>query len=145
MYRKSFIFSVISILIFSVFFFSGSTVSAQPAPRGHHRGPLFVEDLGMIPDPVQPGQQVRFRAKIRNDGNPIRATLRLQDKDQVIAELNDVFLNHGTFDYWFLQAPYQFERFDHCFTVVVDVERTRQRVDAAREFCAKPWGWTLRP
>jgi hypothetical protein len=142
---KSFIFSVISILISSLLFFSGFTVSAQPAQRVPHIGPLFVEDLRLLPDPVQPGQQVRFCAKIRNDGNPIRANIRLQDKDQVVGELNDAFLNHGTFDYWFVQAPYQFQRFDHCFTVIVDVERTRYPVDATREFCAKPWGWTLRP
>ena len=142
---KSFILGVISILISSLLFFSGCTVSAQPGPRPPHMGPLFVENLRMVPDPAQPGQEVRFCANIRNDGNPIRANIRIQDRDRVAAELNDVFLNHGTFDYWFVQAPYQFQRFDHCFTVIVDVERTRYRVDAAREFCAKPWGWTLRP
>jgi hypothetical protein len=108
-------------------------------------GPLFIEDLGMVPDPAQPGQEVRFRAKIRNDGNPIRANIRIQDRDEVVAQLDDASLNHGTFDYWFLQTPHKFQRLDHCFTVVVDVERTPHRVDAAREFCAKPYGWSLRP
>jgi hypothetical protein len=37
------------------------------------------------------------------------------------------------------------KRFDHCFIVVVDVERTLRRVDGARQFCAKPKSWTLRP
>jgi len=27
----------------------------------------------------------------------------------------------------------------------VDVERTPYRVDAAREFCARPFGWSLKP
>ena len=113
--------------------------------RAPRKGSLFVENLRMVPDPVQPGQEVRFRAKIRNDGNPIRANIRIQDRDQVVAQLNDASLNHGTFDYWFLQTPHKFQRLDHCFTVVVDVERTPHRVDAAREFCAKPYGWSLRP
>jgi len=113
--------------------------------RAPRVGPLFIEDLGMFPDPAQPGQEVRFRAKIRNDGNPIRAHIRIQDRDQVVAQLNDASLNHGTFDYWFLLTPYKFQRLDHCFTVVVDVEKTPYRVDAAREFCARPYGWTLRP
>jgi hypothetical protein len=113
--------------------------------RAPRVGPLFVEDLGMVPDPAQPGQEVRFKAKIRNDGNPIRANIRIQDKDQVVAQLNDAFINRGTFDYWFLRAPHRFQRFDHCFTVIVDVEKTPYRVDAAREFCARPFGWTLRP
>lgn len=108
-------------------------------------GPLFVEDLGMWPDPVQPGQEVRFKARLRNDGSPVRANLRIQDRDQVVAQLNDVLLVHGAFDYWFLLTPYQFQRFDHCFTVVVDVERTPYRVDAAREFCARPFAWSLKP
>ena len=29
--------------------------------------------------------------------------------------------------------------------VIADVERTPYRMDAAREFCAKPYGWSLRP
>ena len=113
--------------------------------RAPRVGPLFVEDLGMIPDPAQPGQEVRFRAKIRNDGNPIRADIQIQDKDQVVAKLNDAFIIHGSLDYWFLLTPHKFQRFDHCFTVIVDVEKTPYRLDAAREFCAKPYGWSLRP
>lgn len=108
-------------------------------------GSLFVEDLGMLPDPVLPGQEVRFRARIRNDGTPIRANVRIQDRDQVVAQLNDVFLIRGAFDYWFLFTPYAFQRLDHCFTVVVDVERTPYLVDTAREFCARPYGWSLKP
>jgi hypothetical protein len=113
--------------------------------RAPRVGPLFVEDLGMIPDPAQPGQEVRFWAKIRNDGNPIRADIQIQDKDQVVAKLNDAFIIHGSLDYWFLLTPHKYQRFDHCFTVIVDVEKTPYRLDAAREFCAKPYGWSLRP
>jgi hypothetical protein len=108
-------------------------------------GPLFVEDLDMYPDPVNSGQDVRFKARLRNDGNPVRANLRIQDRDQVVAQLNDVLLPHGAFDFSFPSTRYQFQRFDHCFTVIVDVERTPYRVDAAREFCARPYGWSLRP
>jgi hypothetical protein len=108
-------------------------------------GPLFVEDLDMHPDPISPGQEVRFRAKLRNDGGPIRADLRIQDHDQVVVQLNDVYLPRGHSEFQFPYTRYQFQRFDHCFTVIVDVERTPHRVDAAREFCAKPFGWSLRP
>ena len=108
-------------------------------------GPLFVEDLDMYPDPVNSGQEVRFKARLRNDGNPVRANLRIQDRDQVVAQLNDVLLPHGAFNFSFPFMRYQFQRFDHCFTVIVDVERTPYRVDAAREFCARPYGWSLRP
>jgi hypothetical protein len=108
-------------------------------------GPLFVEDLDMSPDPVSPGQEVRFRARLRNDGFPLRTDIRIQDRDQVVVQLNDVFLPRGHSEFLFPYTRYPFQRFDHCFTIIVDVERTPYRVDAAREFCAKPLGWSLRP
>ena len=119
--------------------FQGWTMTA---PR---IGPLFVEDLDMIPDPVSPGQDIRFRARLRNDGSPIRVDLLIQDRDQIVTKLNDTLLLHGTSEFLFPFTRYQFQRFDHCFTVVVDVEKTPYRVDATREFCAKPYGWSLRP
>jgi hypothetical protein len=51
----------------------------------------------------------------------------------------------GYAEYQFPFSRYTFQRFDHCFTVIVDVERTPYRTDAAREFCVKPMGWTLKP
>ena len=111
----------------------------------HRVGSLFVEDLDIAPDPVSTGQEVRFKARIRNDGNPIRANIRIQDRDQVVVQLNDAFIPRGQSEFFFPHTRYQFQRFDHCFTVIVDVERTPYRLDAAREFCAKPYGWSLGP
>ena len=106
-------------------------------------GPLYVEDLDIYPDPATPGQDIGFRVRLRNDGRPIRGNLRIQDKDQVIVQTGDVSIPRGSSDLRFPQTRYSFQRFDHCFTVVVDVEGTPYAVDAAREFCAKPMGWTL--
>jgi len=111
----------------------------------HRVGPLFVEDLDMSPDPAIPGQDIRFRARIRNEGTPIRADVRIQDRDQIATQLNDVFLPRGRSELLFPYTRYAFQRFDHCFSVIVDVERTPYRVDAAREFCARPYGWSLKP
>lgn len=108
-------------------------------------GPFFVEDLDMVPDPVSPGQDIRFKARLRNDGNPMRVDILIQDHDQIVTQLNDAILPHGTSEFLFPYTRYQFQRFDHCFTVIVDVERTPYKVDAAREFCARPYGWSLRP
>lgn len=108
-------------------------------------GPLFVEDLDMFPDPARLGQEVRFRVSLRNDGIPLRGNIRIQDRDQTVAYLNDVHLPNGYAEYHFPYTRYNFQRFDHCFTVIVDVERSSHRTDAAREFCARPMGWTLRP
>lgn len=108
-------------------------------------GPLFVEDLDMYPDPARPGQEIRFRVRLRNDGIPLRGDIRIVDREQTLIQLNDVQLPSGYAEYHFPFIRYPFQRFDHCFTVIIDVERTPYRADAAREFCAKPMGWTLKP
>jgi hypothetical protein len=107
-------------------------------------GPFFVEDLEMLPDPARPGQDVRFKVRLRNDGRPLRADIRIQDRDETVARLNDVPLSRGYGEYQFPYTRYQLQRSDHCFVVIVDVERTPYRIDATREFCAKPFGWTLK-
>ncbi len=108
-------------------------------------GPFIVEDLDFSPDPAIPGREVRFKATLRNDGGPLRVNIRILDRDQVVTQLNDVQLARGISNFLFPHTPYRFQRFDHCFTVMVDVERTSHRVDAVRQFCAKPMGWTLNP
>ena len=107
--------------------------------------PLYVEDLDTNPDPIIPGQDVGFRVRLRNDGRPIRGNIRIQDKDQVVVQVEDVSIPRGHSDFQFPYTRYTFRRSDHCFTVLIDFERTPYPVDAAREFCAKPMGWTLRP
>jgi len=107
--------------------------------------PVFVEDLRMTPDPAMPGQEIRFRLRLRNDGIPLRTNIRIQDRDQVVAQLNDAFLPRGYAEFNFPFTRYPFQRSDHCFIVIVDVERTPYRLEGVREFCAKPLGWTLRP
>jgi hypothetical protein len=107
-------------------------------------GPLFVDDLDMTPDPAMPGQQVRFRVRLRNDGQAIRGDIRIQDRDQVVARFDNVTINRGRNDIQLPFTNYAFQGSDRCFTVAVDVDRTPYRVDAAREFCAKPLGWTLK-
>jgi hypothetical protein len=108
-------------------------------------GPFFVEDLDMFPDPVKRGQEVRFRARIRNEGIPVRADIQIQDRDQVVTHLEDAHLPSGSTEHYFPFTQYSFQRSDHCFTVIVDIEKTPHRVEAAREFCARQVGWTLKP
>jgi hypothetical protein len=112
-------------------------------------GPFFIEDLEMYPDPVRPKQETRFKVKLRNDGKIVRATLRIQDRDEMVTKLEDVPISRGYGEYQFPYTGYSFQRSDHCFTVVVDVEKKPYQVEATRKFCArqitKPPGWTLQP
>ncbi len=108
-------------------------------------GPIFVEDLEMFPDPAIPGQEIKFKALIRNEGYPIRTNILILDKDQVVTKIIDVFLPSGFAEVYFPYTRYFFQRNDHCFTVFVDFERFPYKVNSKREFCARPLGWTLRP
>jgi len=119
--------------------YSGWTLADQGVRR------LYVEDLAMNPDPVTPGQDIRFKVRLRNDGRPIRGDIRIQDKDQIVAQVENVSIPRGYSDFQFPYTRYTFQALDHCFKVLVDIDRTPYPVDAVKEFCAKPMGWTLRP
>jgi len=106
-------------------------------------GPFLVETLEMSPDPVQAGQEVLFRLRLRNQGSPVRANIRIQSRDAIVAEVNDFRLPQGRSEIEFPHTRYRFEGSDHCFTVLVDVEKTPYPVDAAKQFCAQSVGWTL--
>jgi hypothetical protein len=108
-------------------------------------GPLYVEDLQMYPDPAAPGQEIQFKVRLRNDGRPIRGNVLIQDRDQVVVQIENVAIPNGYSELRFPRSLYALQRFDTCFTVVVDFEKTPYPVDATRGFCAKPTGWTLAP
>lgn len=109
-------------------------------------GSLYVEDLAMYPDPASPGQDIRFKVKLRNDGRPIRGHIQIKDRDQVVAELENAVVLQGVKEYQFPPGKYTFQRSDTCFTVSVDFEQTPLPVDTSgKQYCARPVGWTLKP
>jgi len=109
-------------------------------------GDLGIVQLEMNPDPVREGQGISFQAVVSNlSRHPGRVSLFIKDRDEVVAAVYDVSLRPGENRVVFPRTDYRFHRQESCFTVEVDIEQTRRPVDAAREFCAKPLGWTLRP
>jgi len=123
----------------------GWTLSDRGVVSDRGVGPLYVEELEIYPDPATPGQEIRFKIRLRNDGRPIRGLVRIQDRDQLVAQVENISIPQGSTEFQFPQSRYVFQRFDTCFTVLVDFERTPYPVDASRKFCARPMGWTLRP
>jgi hypothetical protein len=107
-------------------------------------GQVHVEELLMSPDPVTPGQEVRFMVRLRNDGRPIRGSVRIQDRDQVVVQTDSVNIPRGTTEFQLPRSQYTFQRMDTCFTVSVDIDRTPYPVDASKEYCANPTAWTLK-
>lgn len=113
---------------------------------GKKGGNISVEDLEMFPDPVSPGQEVKFTVRLKNDGRPIRGNIRIQDRDQIVAQIENAAIPRGLIEFQFPRSQYAFQRMDTCFTVTVDVERTHYPVDASRkEYCANPVAWSLKP
>lgn len=112
-------------------------------------GPFLIESLDMRPDPVKPDQKVRFWVKLRNDGSPIRADIRIQNRGEIITQVTEVLIQESYGEYLLPQTVFPFERFEPCFTVIVDSGRTPHRFDSKRDFCAKAYGhplkWTLKP
>ena len=117
----------------------GSTLSGLPP------GPFLVEDLEMVPDPVQIGQEVRFKLRLRNGGAPARATIRIQDRDEIVTMIDHVRIEPGTTEYPFPDTGYSLQRNAQCFNVVIDAEGIPHHAATLRDLCARSLGWTLRP
>jgi hypothetical protein len=118
-----------------------------PAPRLHHED-LRVNEMTMNPSPVRTGQQVRFGLTVHNRSAWAgRVRLVIRDRDEVVIEASDVQIRPGANRVEFPRTGYRFNRNDHCFTVLVDIEGTWRPVDLARKFCAgrTAGGWTLQP
>jgi hypothetical protein len=108
-------------------------------------GPFLVEGLEIYPDPFQPGQRVGFKARLKNGGIPVRATIRVQDRDEIVAMVDQVRMEPGSNDYWFPETGYSLQRGYHCFTVAIEVEGKTYPAETTRELCTRSLGWTLRP
>jgi len=129
------------------------TPEAMAADRGRgdscRRGDrLNIQDLDMSPDPVIEGQRLRaWKVRINFDGR------RECDTDVFIREGNNVVGNARTFKLRpgvnEIEIPaadsFRFRGRELCFNVQVDLEGSRQQIDADRRFCATPKTmWSMR-
>lgn len=103
-------------------------------------GPYFVDDLEMVPDPAKPGQEIRFNLRLRNGGTHVRANIRIEDKDELVARLNDISVGSGMGEFQFPYTGYFLKRLDQCFTIVIEVEGRHYKAETTRELCVKPLG-----
>jgi hypothetical protein len=116
-----------------------------PSEAFHHRH-LRVTDLTMSPDPALQGQRIKFSMSIVNDSSHSRrVSIAIRDGDELVSEVSDIRVRPGTNRIKFPYSGYRFSRQDHCFVVLVDIERSSRPVDLARRFCAQRTyrGWTL--
>lgn len=107
--------------------------------KNHH---INIEDLDISPDPIGRNDRVRqWRVKVRVDGTgECETTFEIRENpgDQVVARGARRVLRPGvnniTLD---AVERYRFQKREHCFEVLADIEQTRRPVDAAERFCAR--------
>jgi hypothetical protein len=127
----------------------GWTLSAAASPPSAPRlqpEDLRVNELTISPDPVRTGEEARFGVTVHNRSSWTgRVRLLVRDRDEVAAEAPDVLIRPGANRLELPRTGYRFNREDHCFTVLVDIEGTWRPLDLARRFCAErtQGGWTL--
>lgn len=107
-----------------------------------------IQDLDMSPDPVVEGQRIQeWRVQIRFDGRRNCETdIVVREGNDDVGRLRNYNLRPGVNE---IRIPvaggFRLRGREHCFNVQVDLDGSRQRVDANRRFCAaQRTMWSMR-
>jgi hypothetical protein len=101
---------------------------------------LNIQDLDMSPDPVVDGQRVRtWKVRINFDGQRECDTqIIVREGNNVVGHARDFKMRPGENAVEIPAADnFRFRGRETCFNVQVDLEGSRQQVDADRRFCAR--------
>lgn len=100
---------------------------------------LKVTQMEMIPDPARDGQRIAFRATIANSSRSnARIVLAVMDRDRVVSQVSDVYLQPGDNQITFPETSYQFSgREPRCFTIETNIDRRWVPITMAEEFCPR--------
>jgi len=109
---------------------------------------LQIQDLDMSPDPLVEGQRVReWKVRIRFDGRrDCETEISVREGDTSVGRLRNFNLRPGVNEITIPVADnFRMRSREHCFNVQVDLDGSRQRVDAERRFCAaQKTMWSMR-
>src|SRR5215212_9778167 len=116
--------------------------AAMAADRGScRRGErIQIQDLDMSPDPVLEGQRVRtWKLNLRYDGRgECDAAIYVREGNNVAGTLRKYTIRSGTNEIEIPAAEgFRFRGRETCFNVQVDLDGSKQQIDAERRFCAK--------
>lgn len=129
------------------------TPEAMAADRGRgdscRRGErLNIQDLDMSPDPVIEGQRLRaWKVRINFDGRRDCDTdIFIREGNSIVGNARNFRLRPGVNEIEIPAADsFRFRGRELCFNVQVDLEGSRQQIDADRRFCATPKTmWSMR-
>ena len=132
--------------------FVPDSMAAEWAPgqrRGCQRGDrLNIQDLDMSPDPLVEGQRLRAW-KVRVDFTGQReceTDVIIREGNNVVGQSRNFRMRPGVNELEIpANASYRYTGREHCFNVQIDLDGSRQQVDAARRFCARQRTmWSMR-
>jgi hypothetical protein len=93
---------------------------------------LQIQDLDMSPDPVVEGQRVR-----EWKGRDCETDIVVREGNDNVGRVRNYNLRPGVNEITIpVSEGFRMRSREHCFNVQVDLDGTRQRVDADRRFCA---------
>lgn len=127
----------------------GAAPEALAKDRNCRRGDrVQIQDLDMSPDPVIDGQRIRaWKARVRFDGRrDCNTDIYIREGNNVVGHARDFKLRSGIND---IEIPardnFRFRSREICFNVQVDLDGSRQQIDADRRFCAtQRTMWSMR-
>lgn len=148
--KAAFLTGVLSSLLMNA---TPQTMAADGDRRGPGRGcqrgdRINIQDLDMSPDPLIEGQRVRaWKVRINFEGRrDCETDILIREGNNVVGHARDFKMRPGVND---LEVPavesFRYTGREHCFNVQVDLDGSRQQVDAARRFCARQRTmWSMR-
>ena len=134
-----------------VFMNLAPSVWAADSGRGNacRRGDrLKIQDLDMSPDPVVEGQRIReWKVRIRFDSRrDCETDIVIREGNDTVGRVRNFNLRPGVNEITIPASEgFRMRSREHCFDVQVDLDGSRQRVDADRRFCAaQKTMWSMR-
>lgn len=108
---------------------------------------IQIQDLDMSPDPVTEGQRVNsWKARIRFDGRrDCETEVYVREGNVIAGHARNYRMRPGVNEIHIPAAPsFRFGGRQHCFNVQVDLDGSRQQIDADRRFCAtQKYSWSM--
>jgi len=129
-----------------------TTPEATAADRGRggcQRGErLHIQDLDMSPDPVMEGQRARaWKVRIQFDGRrECETDVLIREGNNVVGHARNYNMRPGVNE---IDVPaadnFRLRGRELCLNVQVDLDGSRQQIDADRRFCARQRTmWSMR-
>lgn len=140
--KAAFLTGVLSSLLVNV---TPASMAAEFGRGGRHGGcqrgeRLNIQDLDMSPDPIVEGQRVRaWKVRVNFDGRrDCETDVIVREGNNIVGHARNYRMQPGVNDIEIPAADnFRFRGRELCLNVQVDLDGSRQQIDADRRFCAR--------